>query len=91
MLETHIVQGILGGDDGGGGGAPGEAVKLGAEGGGDEKVIVDQVAGALVPGVGWDAPAGDFSGPGEDLELGGGALGEEEGVEAGGFGRSGTG
>jgi len=42
---------------------------------------VDELAGLGMACVGWDAPTGDLAGTVEDLELGGGALGEEEGLE----------
>jgi hypothetical protein len=55
-------EGVIAGDDFADGEAPGLVVEDTAEGGGDEKVAVDEVAGGWVTHAVGHAPAHDFTG-----------------------------
>ncbi len=66
---TEVGEGVGGWEDCGGGLAPGEVVEDGAEGGGDEQVVVDEAAGEGIAGRVGDAPAEAVIGAGEDFHL----------------------
>jgi hypothetical protein len=52
----HVLEGVGGGDETGEGSAPVAVVEEGAEGGGDEQVIVEDFAGDGVAGSGENSP-----------------------------------